>query len=189
MRNILNRILRPQKSTSTLSARILLNVILHTSKFQSLGKYYRFTCKNEYSFFGEGKNFTWEDSETNILLKQIFCLEGRAVILLISLPNTWDSAWMDIILRGEQYFFSEEYLINWFLAKEFCSCGTKLIFFWQESDIHEILLRRIINLGRRPTILSLNGSQLGRRALLFFIRKIHHQLVLGKRILLLWEKD
>ena len=116
MRNILNRILRPKKSTTTLSARILLNVILHTSKFQSLEKYYRF--KNEYSFLGEGKNFTWEDSETNILLKQIFCLQGRAVILLISLPNTWDSAWMGIILRGEQYFFSEEYLINWFLAKE-----------------------------------------------------------------------
>ena len=53
MRNILNRILRPQKSTTTLSARILLNVILHKSKFQSLEKYYRF--KNEYSFLGEGK--------------------------------------------------------------------------------------------------------------------------------------
>ena len=187
MRNILNRILRPKKSTTTLSARILLNVILHTSKFQSLEKYYRF--KNEYSFLGEGKNFTWEDSETNILLKQIFCLQGRAVILLISLPNTWDCAWMDIILRGEQYFFSEEYLINWFLAKEFCSCGTKLVFFWQESDVHEILLRRIINLGRRPTILSLNWYHLGRTALFFFIRRIHHQPVLGKRIFLLWEKN
>ena len=32
---------------------------------------------------------------------------------------------MDIILRGEQRFFSEEYLINWSLAKEFCSCGKK----------------------------------------------------------------
>ena len=36
---------------------------------------------------------------------------------------------MDIILRGEQCFFSEEYLVNWFLAKELCSCGEKLVFF------------------------------------------------------------
>ena len=104
-----------------------------------------------------------KNSETNFFLKQIFFLQGRARILLISLLNTWDSAWMDIILRGEQYFYSEEYLINWFLAREFCSCGTKLVFFWQEADIHEILLRRIIDLGRRPTILSLNGYHLGRR--------------------------
>ena len=229
-----------EKSTKTLSARMLLNVILHKSKvnllwddqfknehsflgegqkllwgifsieysdlkrarklyqqecfwmwfftqekFQSLEKYYRF--KKEYSFLGEGKNFPWEDSETNIFLKQIFFLQGRARILLISLLKTWDSAWMDIILRGEQYFYLEEYLINRFLAKEFCSCGTKLVFFWQEADIHEILLRRIINLGRKPTILSINGYHLGRRVF-FFIRRIHHQLVLGKIILFLWEK-
>ena len=30
---------------------------------------------------------------------------------------------MGIILGGEQCFFSEEYLINWFLAKKFCSYG------------------------------------------------------------------
>ena len=38
----------------------------------------------------------------------------------------------------------------------------KLVFFWQESDIHEILLIRILNLGRRPTVLSWNGYHLGR---------------------------
>ena len=80
---------------------------------------------------------------------------------------------MDIILRGEQCFFSEEYLINWFLAKEFCSCGKKLVFFQQESDIHEILLMRILNLERRPKILSLNRYHLGRRAV-SLLRRIKH---------------
>ena len=86
---------RPQKSTKTLSARILLNVILHTSKFKSLEKFYWF--KSEYSFLGEGQKFLWEVSETNILLKQILGL-WRAVILLISLLEIWDSAQMEIVL-------------------------------------------------------------------------------------------
>ena len=48
--------------------------------------------KNEYSFLGEGQKFSWGDSETDILPKQILCLQGGAVILLISLLKKWDSA-------------------------------------------------------------------------------------------------
>ena len=82
---------------------------------QSLVKNDQF--ENEYSFLGEGQKLSWRDSETDILPKQILCLQGRAVILRISLLKKWDSAQMDIILGGEQCFFSEEYLVNWFLAK------------------------------------------------------------------------
>ena len=32
---------------------------------------------------------------------------------------------MHIILGGEEYFFSEEYIINRFLAKDFFSCEKK----------------------------------------------------------------
>ena len=35
---------------------------------------------------------------------------------------------MHIMLGGEERFFSEEYIINQFLAKEICSCEEKLVF-------------------------------------------------------------
>ena len=109
-------------------------------------------------------NLLWRtiNLKTNILLNG-YHLERRAMFLLRRIPH------------------------NWFLAKEFCSCGKKLVFFQQESDIHEILLMRILNLERRPTILSLNRYHLGRRAV-SLLRWINHQMVFGKIILFLWEK-
>ena len=60
---------------------------------------------------------------------------------------------MDFILREGPCFFSEEYAINWFLEK-FCTCRKKIVLLEQKSNIHEILLIRIIYLGRRLTVLS-----------------------------------
>ena len=43
---------------------------------------------------------------------------------------------MHIILGGEERFFSEEYIINQFLAKEICSCAEKLVFLYQLRISH-----------------------------------------------------
>ena len=50
---------------------MLGNMILHKQS-QSLVKNNRF--KNEYSSLGEGQNFSWGDSETDILPKQMCCV-------------------------------------------------------------------------------------------------------------------
>ena len=95
-------------------------------KSQSLVKNDLF--KKEYSFLGEGQKLSWGDSETTMLPKQILRLQERVVILLMSLLKKWDSAYMHIMLGGEERFFSEEYIINQFLAKEICPCEEKLVF-------------------------------------------------------------
>ena len=48
--------------------------------------------KNKNSFLSEGQILSSGKSETDILPKQILCLQGREGILLISLLKKWDSA-------------------------------------------------------------------------------------------------
>ena len=89
---------------------------------------------------------------------------------------------MDITLGWDECLLSEEYIMNWFLAEESSVSfqkNTPLTDSWQKNFFlvdktsilltrirREILLIGILNLRRRPTILSLNGYHLKRRAVL-----------------------